>query len=157
MSSLLVECESSVPEFIDPRFPENKPKTLVFSHTKRAFWVCFRENRVYNFRHWTSVVVAGCERKPWARIFKLLRSPGNAYVAWLAGTTTRPHRSLKMSSTVHDPLVGIGSRPPPPTPTSPVTVSLLSLKIPLYLNSWTNISRRRVFFIFLLPTTILPS
>jgi hypothetical protein len=31
--------------------PENKPKTLVFSHTKRAFWACFRENWVYNFGH----------------------------------------------------------------------------------------------------------
>ncbi len=41
-----------VPEFIDPRFRENKPKTLVFSHWKRAFWACFRENRVYNFGHW---------------------------------------------------------------------------------------------------------
>jgi hypothetical protein len=41
-----------VPEFIDPRFHENKPKTLVFSHRKRAFWACFRENRVYNFRRW---------------------------------------------------------------------------------------------------------
>ncbi len=41
----------SVPEFIDPRFRENKPKTLVFSHRKRALWACFRENRVYNFRH----------------------------------------------------------------------------------------------------------
>jgi hypothetical protein len=30
-------------------FHENKPKTLVFSHTKRAFWACFRENWVYNF------------------------------------------------------------------------------------------------------------
>jgi hypothetical protein len=40
-----------VPEFIDPRFRENKPKTLVFSHRKRAYWACFRENYVYNFRH----------------------------------------------------------------------------------------------------------
>jgi hypothetical protein len=40
-----------VPEFIDPRFRENKPKTLVFSHRKRAFWACFRENCVYNFGH----------------------------------------------------------------------------------------------------------
>ncbi len=32
-----------------PSFRENKPKTLVFSHTKRAFWACFRENWVYNF------------------------------------------------------------------------------------------------------------
>jgi hypothetical protein len=44
--------EISVPEFIDPRFRENKPKTLVFSHRKRAFWACFRENCVYNFGHW---------------------------------------------------------------------------------------------------------
>jgi hypothetical protein len=36
-------------EFIDPRFRENQPKTLVFSHRKRAFWACFRENWVYNF------------------------------------------------------------------------------------------------------------
>jgi hypothetical protein len=34
-----------------PRFHENKPKTLVFSHSKRAFWACFRESRVYNFGH----------------------------------------------------------------------------------------------------------
>jgi hypothetical protein len=34
-----------------PSFPENQPKTLVFSHTKRAFWACFRENWVYNFGH----------------------------------------------------------------------------------------------------------
>jgi hypothetical protein len=40
-----------VPEFIDPRFRENKPKALVFSHVKRAFWACFRENCVYNFGH----------------------------------------------------------------------------------------------------------
>jgi hypothetical protein len=40
-----------VPEFIDPRFRENKPKTLVFSLRTPAFWACFRENRVYNFRH----------------------------------------------------------------------------------------------------------
>jgi hypothetical protein len=32
-----------------PSFHENKPKTLVFSHRKRAFWACFRENRVYKF------------------------------------------------------------------------------------------------------------
>jgi hypothetical protein len=32
-----------------PSFHENKPKTLVFSHTKRAFWACFRENWIYNF------------------------------------------------------------------------------------------------------------
>jgi hypothetical protein len=42
---------SPVPEFIDPRFRENKPKTLIFSHRKLAFWACFRENMVYNFRH----------------------------------------------------------------------------------------------------------
>jgi hypothetical protein len=41
----------TVPEFIDPSFRENKPKTLVFSHTKRAYWACFRENCVYNFGH----------------------------------------------------------------------------------------------------------
>jgi hypothetical protein len=40
-----------VPEFIDPRFRENKPKTLVFSHRKRAVWACFRENCVCNFGH----------------------------------------------------------------------------------------------------------
>ncbi len=42
---------STVPEFLDPRFRENKPKTLVFSHWKRAFWACIRENCVYNFGH----------------------------------------------------------------------------------------------------------
>jgi hypothetical protein len=46
----------SVPEFIDPRFRENKPKTLVFSHRKRAVWACFRENWVYNFGHWAESV-----------------------------------------------------------------------------------------------------
>jgi hypothetical protein len=35
-----------------PSFRENKPKTLVFSHRKRAFWACFHENWVYKFRHW---------------------------------------------------------------------------------------------------------
>jgi hypothetical protein len=35
-----------------PSFLENKPKTLVFSQTKRAFWASFRENWVYNFGHW---------------------------------------------------------------------------------------------------------
>ncbi len=45
---------TSVPEFIDPRFRENKLKTLIFSHRKRAFWACFRENSVYNFGHMTA-------------------------------------------------------------------------------------------------------
>jgi hypothetical protein len=35
-------------------FHENEPKKLVFSHTKRAFWACFRENWVYNFGHGTA-------------------------------------------------------------------------------------------------------
>jgi hypothetical protein len=34
-----------------PSFRENKPKTLIFSHRKRAFWACFRENWVYKFGH----------------------------------------------------------------------------------------------------------
>ncbi len=37
-----------------PSFRENKPKTLVFSHTKRAFWAGFREYWVYNFGHCSS-------------------------------------------------------------------------------------------------------
>jgi hypothetical protein len=41
----------SVLEFIDPRLRENKPKTLLFSHGKRAFWACICENWVYNFGH----------------------------------------------------------------------------------------------------------
>jgi hypothetical protein len=41
----------TVSEFIDPRFRENKSKTLVFSHRKRPVWACFRENCVYNFGH----------------------------------------------------------------------------------------------------------
>jgi hypothetical protein len=41
-----------------PSFPENKPKTLVFSHTKRAFSACFRENWVYNFGHRTVATFA---------------------------------------------------------------------------------------------------
>ncbi len=36
-----------------PGFRKNKSKTLVFSHWKRAFWACFRENRVYKFGHGT--------------------------------------------------------------------------------------------------------
>jgi hypothetical protein len=43
----------SVSEFIDLHFRENKPKTLVFSHRKLAFWACFCENCVYNFGHWS--------------------------------------------------------------------------------------------------------
>ncbi len=34
-----------------PSFRENQPNTLVFSHWKRAFWACFRENFVYKFGH----------------------------------------------------------------------------------------------------------
>ncbi len=34
-----------------PGFRENKTKTLVFSHWKRALWACFRESWVYNFGH----------------------------------------------------------------------------------------------------------
>jgi hypothetical protein len=50
---MAIDLQPPVPEFIDPRFRENKPKTLVFSHRKRAFWACFRENCVYNFGHCT--------------------------------------------------------------------------------------------------------
>ena len=32
-------------------FRENKPKMLVFSHRKRAYWACFHENWVYKFGH----------------------------------------------------------------------------------------------------------
>jgi hypothetical protein len=49
--SVTIDVVTPVPEFIDPRFRENKPKTLIFSHRKRAFWACFRENWVYNFGH----------------------------------------------------------------------------------------------------------
>ncbi len=52
-----------VPEFIDPCFRENQPKTLVFSHRKRAFWACFRENWVYNFGH-------GLLLRPFVRVNK---------------------------------------------------------------------------------------
>ncbi len=48
---LISSLNTTVPEFIDPRFRENKPKTLLFSHRKRAFSACFRENCVYNFGH----------------------------------------------------------------------------------------------------------
>ncbi len=34
-----------------PNVRENKAKTLVFSHWKRAFWACFRENGVYKVGH----------------------------------------------------------------------------------------------------------
>ncbi len=47
----VISAPAPVPEFKDPRFRENKPKMLVFSHWKRAFWACFRENCVYNFGH----------------------------------------------------------------------------------------------------------
>jgi hypothetical protein len=43
--------EQSSARIYRPSFPENNPKTLVFSHTKRAFSPCFRENWVYNFGH----------------------------------------------------------------------------------------------------------
>ncbi len=33
-------------------FHENKPKTLIFSLRKRAFWACFCENWLYKFGHW---------------------------------------------------------------------------------------------------------
>jgi hypothetical protein len=36
-----------------PSFRENKPKTGVFSHRKRAFSAGFRENWVYKFGHST--------------------------------------------------------------------------------------------------------
>jgi hypothetical protein len=49
---LSVSSAISVPEFIDPVFAKTiKPKTLVFSHRKRAFLACFRENWVNNFGH----------------------------------------------------------------------------------------------------------
>ncbi len=32
-----------------PSFRENKPKALVMSHEKQAFWVGFRENWVFKF------------------------------------------------------------------------------------------------------------
>jgi hypothetical protein len=48
---ILINTGSSSVRIYRPRFRENKPKTLVFSHKKRVFWACFRENRVYNFRH----------------------------------------------------------------------------------------------------------
>jgi hypothetical protein len=50
---------SAVPELIDARFRENKVQTLVYSHWKRAFWACFRENWVYNFGHWGQI------QSPW--------------------------------------------------------------------------------------------
>ncbi len=42
---------SPVPEFIEPRFRGNKPKTLVSSHRQRAFWACFRENCHFLFNY----------------------------------------------------------------------------------------------------------
>ncbi len=50
------EMRGQVPEFIGLRFRENKPKTLVFSYRKRAFWACFRENCVYNFGQGTRMM-----------------------------------------------------------------------------------------------------
>ncbi len=47
-------CSVSCARIYRPSFHENKPKTLVFSHTKRSFWACFRENWVYNFGHCTA-------------------------------------------------------------------------------------------------------
>ncbi len=47
-----------------PSFRENKPKTIVFSNRKRAFWARFHENWVYEFGHWSlplyNSVVLGC-------------------------------------------------------------------------------------------------
>jgi hypothetical protein len=42
-----------------PSFHENKPKTLVFSHAKRAFWACFRKHWVYNFGALVIFALAG--------------------------------------------------------------------------------------------------
>ncbi len=70
-----------VPEFIDPRFLENKPKTLVFSHRKQAYWAWFRENWVYNFRHWTCLDkrslcctwtgLYSVQQEPWSKCVQL--------------------------------------------------------------------------------------
>ncbi len=53
-----------MPEFIDQRFRENKPKTLIYSHRKRAFRACFRENRDYNFRH-GAASIRGADTQHW--------------------------------------------------------------------------------------------
>jgi hypothetical protein len=45
------------PEFIDPVFRENKPKTLGVNDWKRVFWACFRKKWVYKFGHRTCVCV----------------------------------------------------------------------------------------------------
>ncbi len=47
-----------------PSFHENKPKTLVFSHRKRAFWACLRENWVYKFGHRCIICSAGLIHAP---------------------------------------------------------------------------------------------
>ncbi len=66
-----------------PSFRENKPKTLVFSHTKRAFWACFCENWVYNFGHLSLI----------SKSFPIFRAKVNSPQAIIVTTATTPHNS----------------------------------------------------------------
>ncbi len=47
--SNIMRAHKSSARIYRPSFRENKPKSLVFNHRKRAFWTCFRENFVYKF------------------------------------------------------------------------------------------------------------
>ncbi len=62
-----------MPEFIDLRFRENKPKALVFSHRQRAFWACFHENWVYKFGQQLSYDLASFPSPPPLPVSKLDR------------------------------------------------------------------------------------
>ncbi len=76
----------SVPEFtefIDPVFAKKKPNTLVFSHRKRAFWTCFRENWVYKFGHWWKRCFFGV-----LQFFSILRK---LVSITMPGTTIKTH------------------------------------------------------------------
>ncbi len=48
--------EESSARIYRPAFSWNKPKTLVFSYWKRAYWACFHENWVYYFGHWCTLL-----------------------------------------------------------------------------------------------------
>ncbi len=100
-----------VPEFIDPCFRENKPKTLVFSHRKPAFWACFRKNCVYNFGHstLTGVFVPGTGFQPsntkkWFRIAQRYLST----LKW--GEVPCKLNSLHLPPKYHNLFVKLGSK-----------------------------------------------
>jgi hypothetical protein len=98
---------SSLPEFIDPRFRENKPKTLVFSHWKRAFWACFRKNCVFNFGHLSL----------WLLLATCLLSPSSlSYACFSPCPLSVPLPAWSRSSPCGSLLIPMPLPPPPRAP-----------------------------------------